>query len=1282
MVDFALDTKLRRARRYWALLDGLAGAGWLLAALLLAALLCFHLDRLLVLSPAARVAWRFAGAALLVGGALALGAAALLRRRSDEVVAARVERRYPELGERLLSTVELAHAPEGHRAGLSPGMIGALAQETSRAALPLRFEAAFGLNGLAIAGGAAALAVALLLLHQALFPEAMASWWQRMARPYAGVPVYRSTRVQVEPREAVLLRGGSLAVRVGTEGRPVREARVKFRFGDGPWSTVRLTRAPFVHRFAGLTEPVSFYATAGDGQSDVGHARVVDPPAVVNVALLMRYPSYMRRPEERLSGPSGALQAPAGTRVAVRLTANKPLRSAELRLGGRSLGAWSVDGASAGGGFVVTRDTSYGFRLRDTDGFENALAIEYPIRAVPDATPEVRIERPTGDRELVANGSLPLEGEARDDYGVNTLRLAYRVERQTPLPQPLSPRGREGKSGSKETGSPHLTLAQGGPRVRSVPASVRWNLGALALKPGDAVRYRLEADDFDTLTGPHVGRSVEYRIHVVDPQEMEQRLAEQREELQRLLERLITEQREARAQVAALQRQRASPESIAAAESRQRALAQQAAEAAARLRELSQALENNRMASEQELAAQAQAQQALSQLAQQAMPQAADRMAAARNAADPRQELAEAMRQQEEILRQMEQLRRGVSPMDDLARLAAWAERLAQVELELRRRTERLLPGTLGLSRSELPRDARATLDGLAQQQTLARQSAEQLHDRIASTAERLKATDPNAAGLAQEAAQQMQELAITERQGETEERLKANALASAATQAGALARDLQRIAEGLNPNRVATGLQNAVRRQLQRALQQLQQMMRAQAEISRRTAQHPDPATAADLARQERALQQQAQRLAQALARMTEQTPEAGEAAESLRQAAERLARAGGQLSRNSPGQAQPQQQQAQSAMEQAAQALQEALNDRMDDRQREALRRQLQHLAVRQRAVNTALRRMGEQGDEANRDESAREMEQLAGKQGEIGGAAGGLQQRLPSRLFRETMQEARSAMGRVQQRLQQHDPGAPARQSGEQAARMLEEMAQAMESDESAAGGGAGGGGAGSGGGRGAARDLQRTLADLRLLRALEQGIRGETEELNGRPSEDASRGEAVDSLAGRQSNTRERTGRAARSLQRFGNLGQRVGEASEFMGESQGELQRRSTGEAAQQAQENAIRRLSQAIQQAQQMARQMGSGQGRQGRQPRPGKQQGGRNGTTPAIESAPRLGTGAGGARSLIGPGGRGFGPLSPREQRSLREGWGEKIPPDYADLIQQYYRSLSNQRR
>ena len=60
---------------------------------------------------------------------------------------------------------------------------------------------------------------------------------------------------------------------------------------------------------------------------------------------------------------------------------------------------------------------------------------------------------------------------------------------------------------------------RGGRRDKIVEGPVTWHLAALKLKPGDVIRYRAEALDWDDISGPHVGRSPELQIRILDPAE-------------------------------------------------------------------------------------------------------------------------------------------------------------------------------------------------------------------------------------------------------------------------------------------------------------------------------------------------------------------------------------------------------------------------------------------------------------------------------------------------------------------------------------------------------------------------------------------------------------------------------------------------------------------------------------------------------------------------------------------------------------------------------------------
>src|SRR5207245_797868 len=115
---------------------------WSLALLFASGLLCFHMDRLLVLSPQARVLWGVGTLGLTVVAAAGRAWLSFRRQPDDRSVALRMERRHPDLGERLLSAVELDRLPEEERQRFSQGLLAAVQAEAQRAASGLDFRRA------------------------------------------------------------------------------------------------------------------------------------------------------------------------------------------------------------------------------------------------------------------------------------------------------------------------------------------------------------------------------------------------------------------------------------------------------------------------------------------------------------------------------------------------------------------------------------------------------------------------------------------------------------------------------------------------------------------------------------------------------------------------------------------------------------------------------------------------------------------------------------------------------------------------------------------------------------------------------------------------------------------------------------------------------------------------------------------------------------------------------------------------------------------------------------
>ena len=151
----------------------------------------------------------------------------------------------------------------------------------------------------------------------------------------------------------------------------------------------------------------------------------------------------------------------------------------------------------------VVEDGTYTVELLCIDGFNNEIPIEYIIRAIPDAVPEVVVKEPGRDIKTTKLGEVEIVAEATDDYGIGALKLIYRV-------------------GSNEL--QELVMESSDPLVASgaVDAVQRrvaegrytFYLEEFDVEPGDIISYYAHAVDNNTLTGPGEASSDIYFIEI------------------------------------------------------------------------------------------------------------------------------------------------------------------------------------------------------------------------------------------------------------------------------------------------------------------------------------------------------------------------------------------------------------------------------------------------------------------------------------------------------------------------------------------------------------------------------------------------------------------------------------------------------------------------------------------------------------------------------------------------------------------------------------------------
>jgi len=1258
----SLQAKLMAARKRWRSFLWAGGLAASFAAMTALALISFYSDRWLVLDTAGRLGWLLA----LLGG-LAVSAFVFLirplrRPLPDEVVAAEVERRYPALGERLLTTVELAHAGAG--AGVSGAMITQLARETERLAAPLDFVQAVPSTAVRRALPFAAVAAVLLLGHIALAPGMMSTWLRRILFPAADIPIYARTQVWVMPEDTVAPRGEDVQIGVKVGGRLTDRATLHYQLEGGTWAKVELTedraeanasnssflKEPFrlfAFKLPELQQNVTYYATAGDGRSNPHTIRVEDRPTILNVRLRLRYPAYIGRRPETVDATAGNVVAPVGTRVEVTATANTPLREATLMEDGKVRGPWEVDGETVRGTLTVRRDETYSLRLRDLNGFDALTPPQYTVRALPDRTPVVQIVRPGADVERTPEGALTLRVTATDDYGVQEMRLAYHV----------------GKRSSA------LSLPNTERRTPStIRSAVRWNLAPLGLKPGDTVVYEAQARDGDNVSGPHTGRSAAYRVHILSPQEMRERVDAQAAQEEEALRQLIRRQKEAQNLLA---RARPTPnraDALRQAEAAQRGVAQEAADLVRRIQQTTEQMRDNHLGTPSEMQRRESAQQSLQQLAQTAMPEAADTIQRAVGTRSAVSLLADAARQEQVIREELERLAQQLSRTPDAMELAQEAERLAQEQQRLAEQSDLAAAIQNPESRIQNQRLARRQAQLRARTQAFQRQ----LEQAAQEAQER---GQPHAADM-QRAAQQMRQMGVPQKQSSAQQNLEAGQPSEASPQQNQAARDLQEMANRLDQIGQKQDPRSLQRRvdQLEQAAEKLEQMAREQIQITRKMQWNPDTEEARRLAEQERALQERARQVAPQLRDVPRAQQGAHRAAQNLQQSAD-------QLSQESPQSAITPAQQASRELLRAALEARDAARDLQQQQQAREMQRAVEQLAREQRAVHRQTRQLDNQRRNGRlTPEQQKRAQALSQSQERLLQRGQNMAQDMPSMAFRWAMGEANRRMDSARRGLQQENTGQDTQRYQETAAQTLERIArslsqqaqgeqqQAMSNSQPQAGGD---------------QQMAEAAGELQLAREMEAQIRQETGSLDQRRNRNPNRNMTAEQqrelnfLTQAQRETQRITEQAAQQLRGQPEIGQTVQRAAEEMEEVQDRLLQQQTEAPTQQQQERIVGMLDRALrqtrqamrQQRQQMMAQQGQPQNRQARF-QPGSQPMQRT-NAPVVQAQP-------GVFGNADPRGRGFGALPPRAQQALREGRQERVPAEYRDLVNQYYKALS----
>ncbi|HXT61203.1 MAG TPA: hypothetical protein VN699_21360 [Pirellulales bacterium] len=1054
-------------------------------------------------------------------------------RFRDLDVALRIERRFPELQDRLASAWqflrERADDPEAGSAALRRAVIGQTVAEVEGLDLSKALEPAPARRALVAAATIACLTLAVAALHpnstrvalSRLFNPFNNTAWPQVHHLAVKDPVHRLAAGQPFEVAVVDADGVSLPEQVWLH--------IRYQEGEGASPSeivepMRFVNDEMLARKESVSKPFAYRAVGGDDNSMPWiELEVIEPPTVGRLTVTLHYPEYTSWPSENSERHIRAL---TGTRVEMTGRATKPLSSASLEIdGGPSIPVQiAADGlgfsAPAPGGpeFVVEKSGAYWIKLADRDGFSGGEQVRYEIRALEDLSPSVTLEEPAANIFVTPAARVPLRVAAKDDLALKQVAIYF------------------SRSDKSDVGDESFTLYEGPPRIEKQAAARRssstaasgesrtfehrWDLGPLGLKPGVQLNVYASATDYR----PLVGHSQPRRLTVITANELAERLAERQNFVLGELARMLKLQREAREQVSGLEIQlreigaltKQDLDHLQGAELIQRqvdrGLVSPGEGVASQITGLLADLTNNRVDSPDVERHMRRLLAEVNRLGEQELPLIGRDLTAALKSSQAdlgkaaAHSLTSAGEHQDQVIQSLEKMLGELSQWDNYRRFHREIGQLRHDQEAINEQTAELGGETLTKDFKDLAPQQQADLKKLAGRQLELSRLFDKVQQRMERMAAELEDHDPLAAGTISDALSQAREQAIAGKMRETGRQLGENQLGQAEKGQRQLAEQLQEVLDIL-ANRREHELSRLVKK-LKEAEQKLtrlrgeQEGLRKKWESAQKLSGENERRRELErLTREQKELQQQAERLARQLERLQAQS--AGRSA----------ARGGAKM--NQAGQ-QAQQGAAQEAAEQAAAAQKD-----LDDAQRqlaETRREAEQDLADEQLArLEDSLKSVAERQAQALAE--ARRYDELHESQGELTRAQSisvgdlarqqraieeetrGFADKLAAKAFEFSLDRAARQMAAAAALLDRRQTGAPAQQTMQQALARLGQLLDALQPDEDdeqqpqqeeSAGGGEQGQGK-------QPQDGARLVAELKLLKLMQAEINQQTKAL---------------------------------------------------------------------------------------------------------------------------------------------------------------------------------------
>ena len=400
-------------------------------------------------------------------------------------IAFEVEEKNPELMSSLISYTEFKEASEASTA--SPELLEAMRNFAIQKSSQIKFADVIDFAQLKKLFKYAAIVLIVSAALSVQWSEHFSALFKRMAGIETTYPA--QTQMLAITGHIIIPSGRTAEIDISASGviPDVAVLYVKPTDGSGDWVELPLTKLEngfsFRRKMDAPEREMDYYITMGDYRSEDFTISVIKAPRLVKTAVHFEFPAYLNRDKE--TSDQLNIEVPEGTTITWKLASDKKISNLKVKYGDKSIDA-KVGGNGKDISFKMTADKSFAYTFYWTEGgsgqdfhFED---VEYNVKVTRDSLPQVSFVGRAPNGPATINKTVAFNWKAKDDYGLNKLRLVYTV---------IDPETQQ------KVVSQSLLVADLQDQL-SDSGKYEWQIAKYIkdLKPGYQVNYHLELSDF------------------------------------------------------------------------------------------------------------------------------------------------------------------------------------------------------------------------------------------------------------------------------------------------------------------------------------------------------------------------------------------------------------------------------------------------------------------------------------------------------------------------------------------------------------------------------------------------------------------------------------------------------------------------------------------------------------------------------------------------------------------------------------------------------------------